>query len=290
MRKLLASLLCLGGLLAWSQSTHKLSANWEDLTGPDFITAIHQAQGVCVLPFGIIEKHGPHLPLGTDLIDVRYAVLHAVQQEYAVVFPPYYFGQIAEARHEPGTVSYDWDLQLRLLQATTDEMSRNGCKKIIIVNGHGGNLELLPFFAQAQLEKQHDYVVYVYWWSRTPNDGGPKLKDKVNEHAGEGETSMMMVSRPDLVHQDRAGEESGADLNRQHLPPGVYTGIWWYAKFPEHYAGNGAFASKAEGEFDMKSWENGIANVIRAVKADQTSLELQNEFYQKAKHPLDTKQ
>lgn len=290
MRNILVSLLCLCGLLAWSQPAHKLSANWEELTGPDFIAAIHQSQGVCVLPFGIIEKHGPQLPLGTDLIDVRYAALHAVQQEYAVVFPPYYFGQIAEAMHEPGTVSYDWDLQLKLLQATTDEMARNGCKKIIIVNGHGGNLSLLPYFAQAQLEKPHDYVVYVYWWSRTANDGGPKVKDKVNEHAGEGETSMMMVSRPDLVHKERSNQESGADLNRQHLPPGVYTGIWWYAKFPEHYAGNGALASKAEGEFDMNSWETGIANVIRAVKADQTSLELQNEFYRKSTHPLDTKQ
>jgi hypothetical protein len=38
-----------------------LSVHWEELTGPDFVTAIHQAQGVCVLPFGIIEKHGPHL-------------------------------------------------------------------------------------------------------------------------------------------------------------------------------------------------------------------------------------
>src|SRR5256886_2838535 len=57
-------------------------------------------------PFGILEKHGPHLPLGTDLLDVRYAALHAAEQEYTVVFPEYYFGQIFEARHEPGTVAY----------------------------------------------------------------------------------------------------------------------------------------------------------------------------------------
>ena len=62
-------------------SQQSLSANWEELTGPDFIQAIHQSQGVCVLPFGIIEKHGPHLPLGTDLLDVRFAVMNAVKQE-----------------------------------------------------------------------------------------------------------------------------------------------------------------------------------------------------------------
>src|SRR6185312_147277 len=88
---------------AQSQS---LSAKWEELTAPDFVQAIHQSQGVCVLPFGIIEKHGPHLPLGTDLLDVRFAALHAAEQEYVVVFPEYYFGQIAEAKHEPGTMAY----------------------------------------------------------------------------------------------------------------------------------------------------------------------------------------
>src|ERR1039457_900569 len=63
-----------------------LSPKWEELTGADFIQAVHQSQGVCVLPFGILEKHGPHLPIGTDLLDVRFAVMNAVKQEYAVVF------------------------------------------------------------------------------------------------------------------------------------------------------------------------------------------------------------
>ena len=289
MRRLMVLLTLLCAAPVWGQQTSKLSANWEDLTGPDFIHAIQQAQGVCVLPFGIMEKHGAQLPIGTDLIDVRHAVEQAVQKEYAVVFPPYYFGQIAEAREQPGTVAYPRKLQLALLQATTDEMSRNGCKKIVIVNGHGGNLSLLPYFAQTQLDKPHDYIVYVYWWSR-PDNGGPVVEDKVDEHAGETETSMMLVSAPDLVHMDRANAESGADLNRDPLPKGLYTGIWWYAKFPNHYAGNGALATEAMGEYLMSHWVDGIVNVIRAVKADQEGLKLQNEFYEKSKHPLDTKQ
>ena len=289
-RRAIALLLLVGTAMAWGQDTSKLSAKWEELTGPDFIKAIQQAQDVCVLPFGIIEKHGAHLPLGTDLINVRFAVEHAVDQEYAVIFPAYYFGQIAEARQQPGTVAYSRDLQLSLLQATTDEMSRNGCKKIIIVNGHGGNLSLLPYFAQSQLDKQHDYVVYVYWWSRSKAAGGPVVEDKLDMHAGESETATTMVSRPDLVHQDRAKQESGADLHRQNLPEGVYTGIWWYARFPNHYSGDGSLPTKELGEYDMKAWEDGIANVIKSVKADQTSLELQNEFFRDAEHPLDTRQ
>ncbi len=100
----------------------------------------------------------------------------------------------------------------------------------------------------------------------------------------------MMVANPSLVHMNRVGQESGADQDRVHLPPGVYTGIWWYAKFPNHYAGDAQYANEKLGEIDMKAWAEGIANVIRSVQADENSLALQNQFYQESTHPLDTKQ
>jgi creatinine amidohydrolase len=272
---------------AQAQAAIKLSVHWEELTAADFREGIHRSQGTCLLPFGILEKHGPHLPLGTDLLDVRYAALHAAEQEYAVVFPEYYFGQIAEARHEPGTIAYSREMQLALLQETTDEMARNGCKKIIIANGHGGNEHLLPFFAQSQLDKPHDYVVYVFD-ERTPQSGGPAKKTKIDMHAGESETSKMIISRPDTVHLDRANQESGADQHHQNLPEDVYTGIWWYARFPNHYSGDGSAATKELGKYQMDWWIETLAKTIRAVKADDASLKLQNEFYEKSKHPLDT--
>jgi creatinine amidohydrolase len=272
-----------------ARAQEKLSVHWEELTAPDFVKAIERSLGTCVLPFGILEKHGAHLPLGTDLLDVRHAVLNAAEREYAVVFPEYYFGQIFEARHEPGTVAYSSHLQLELLQETTDEMGRNGCKKIIVVNGHGGNEHLLPFFAQSQLEKPHDYVVYIFD-RRSPSSGGPAKKDALDMHAGESETSKMMIARPDLVHMDRAGSESGADQHRVKLPEDVYTGIWWYARFPNHYSGDGSLATRELGSFQMDWWVDTVAKIIRAVKADQTSLQLQNEFYEKARHPLGTTQ
>ena len=284
---LLASFFCCLSCPLLAQQN--LSVHWEELTAPDFVQGIARSGGTCLLPFGIIEKHGPHLPLGTDLLDVRYAALHAAEKEYAVVFPEYYFGQIFEARHQPGTVAYSSHLQLELLQETTDEMARNGCKKVIIVNGHGGNESLLPFFAQTQLETQHDYVVYVLGLVETP-PGGPPKKTSNDMHAGESETSTMLISRPDLVHMDRAKDESGADQARLHLPQELYTGIWWYARFPNHYSGDGSVATRELGQFKMDHWIQAIVDSIKAVKADQTSLELQNEFYQKAKRPLDTKQ
>jgi creatinine amidohydrolase len=267
----------------------KLSPKWEELTAADFRLAIQQSKGTCLLPFGILEKHGPHLPLGTDLLNVRYASLQAVQQEYAVVFPEYYFGQIFEAKHEPGTVAYSMELQLRLLQETTDEMARNGCKKIVIVNGHGGNEHLLPFFAQAQMDKPHDHVVYVLDGERSRPGGPPKKSTGIDYHAGENETANTMVSRPDLVHLDRAVGESGADERRLNLPETIYTGIWWYARFPNHYSGDGSVARRELGEWNMKNWIELTVEAIRAAKADDASLKIQNEFYEKSKHPLDTR-
>jgi creatinine amidohydrolase len=279
-------LLFFGLIPGWSQT--KLSTHWEELTAADFRLAIQQSQGTCLLPFGILEKHGPHLPLGTDLLNVRYASLYAADQEYAVVFPEYYFGQIFEARHEPGAIAYSRELQLSLLQETTDEMARNGCKKVIIVNGHGGNESLLPFFAQTQLQKPHDYVVYVLGLVQ-PAGGPPRKSTGVDWHAGEEETSATLVSHPELVHLDRAKSESGGDLGRLKLPENLYTGIWWYARFPNHYSGDGSVATTELGQYKMNAWIDGIVKSIRAVKADGESLKLQNEFFEKATHPLDTR-
>lgn len=281
-----AVLLALAASLASAQT---LSVKWEELTAADFTKAIEKSRGVCILPFGVLEKHGPHLPLGNDLINVRYLAVHGAQEEFAVVFPEYYFGQIFEAKHEPGTIAYSPRLQLELLQETTDEMSRNGCKKILILNGHGGNNHLLPYFAQSQLASQKDYVVYVYFRGPYP-PGRPPMKSKTDSHAGESETSHTLISRPDLVHMDRATSQSGADQNRIDLPDGVYTGIWWFGKFPHHYAGEGAAATKQLGEFDMKAQVANIANVLRAIKADQMSPRLQQEFFDGAKRPNETKQ
>lgn len=291
-RRVLSCSVILDGVMSLVQiasAQAKLPVRWEELTGPDFVKAIQQAQGTCILPIGILEKHGPHMPIGSDLLNARYVALHAADQQYAVVFPEYYFGQIAEARQEPGTVSYSRELQLALMQATTDEMARNGCKKILIVNGHGGNNHLLPYFAQTQLEKPHDYVVYVFD-QRVPATGGPPKKTTVDQHAGESETSKMLIVRPDLVHMDRAKSESGDDQHHVNLPDGVYTGIWWYARFPDHYAGDGSVANKELGDYQVKWWVDAVSKVLVAIKADNDSLRLQKEFYEKAEHPLDTPQ
>ena len=278
---------------ATSSAGQGLPAKWEELTGPDFVQALQASKGTCALPFGIIEKHGPSGPLGTDLLNVRYTTVLAAREEYTIIFPEYYVGQIFEARHQPGTIAYSSHLQLEMLQETVSEMARNGCQKIIIVNGHGGNNFLLQYFAQTQLDSPKDYLVYAVMASSSA-EGMPAAakpsRPGVDGHAGEGETSNIMAHRPELAHPERASTQSGADQNRMELPEGVYTGIWWFAKFPNHYQGDAAGATAARGDAATKASAARIANAIRAIKRDETGPKLQKEFFEKAAKPTATKQ
>ena len=285
-----AAMLPLGPSSAQAQ---RLSPKWEELTASDFVRALDLGANSCVLPFGIIEKHGPAGPLGTDLLNVRYTTLLAAADEYAIVSPEYYVGQIFEARHQPGTVAYSSRLQLDLLQETVAEMARNGCRKIMIVNGHGGNNALVQYFAQIQLETAKDYIVYTFSALTSsaglPSSAAPS-RPGVDGHAGEGEISNVMASRPELAHPERSSTQSGADLNRLELPEGLYTGIWWYAKFPNHYQGDSSRATATRGEATTRAAATRIANAIRAMKRDETGPQLQKEFFEKISRPTATPQ
>ena len=275
-------------VLASQPAAQALSPRWEELTASDFVKALEASGGTCALPFGIVEKHGPSGPLGTDLINVRYTTLLAAREEYTIVFPEYYFGQIFEAKHQPGTIAYSSHVQLELLQETVAEMGRNGCRKILIVNGHGGNNQLLPYFAQAQLESPRDYIVYTVSALGSPQGAtaaAAPSRPGVDGHAGEGEIANVMASRPDLAHPERSASESGADLNRLELPEGVFTAIGWYARFPNHYAGDAAGATATRGQASTNASAVRLANVLRAIKRDETGLRLQKEFFEKTAKP-----
>jgi creatinine amidohydrolase len=263
----------------------QLPARWDDLTASDWPSALEKSSQTCILPFGILEKHGPHSPIGTDLIHVREWAARATKQEYAVVFPDYFYGQINEARQQPGTFSLPGQLIYNLLEATCDEIARNGFKKIIILNGHGGNPEFIRFFMQSFLNKRHNYVIYFYTGENDPAYSAEyrkmhKSDMKGDEHAGESETSVLMYYRPDLMRMDRAETQSGADQKRLNVP-GLYTPIWWYASFPNHYAGEGAKATAEYGKFITDHEIVSFIKALKTVKADNDALKLQNEFYDK---------
>jgi creatinine amidohydrolase len=270
----------------------ELKVKWEELTSPDFLRAVAKSGGTCVIPLGVIEKHGPHLPLGTDLLDAREVAVRAALKEYAIVFPPYYFGQIFEAKHQPGTVAYSQKLMWEILQETCDELSRNGVKKIILMNGHGGNNNFLPYFCQSQLASRKDYAVFLFQAPRDPDfDAQVKKmrKTTLEAHAGEVETSSVMAHRPDLVNLNDANSQSGENQKRLTNIPGLYTGIWWYAAYPNHYAGDGSAGNAKLGELVIEHQAVQLAKAIKEVKEDQNTLDLQKRFFEQADNPLKTR-
>ena len=270
---------------------HDLPVFWEDLTAPDFRTAVDKAGGVCVIPIGVYEKHGPHLPLGTDVIRAKEMCRRAANMEYCIVYPDFYFGQILEAKHQPGTIAYSTQLMLKVLDETCREIARNGLKKIILVNTHGGNNSYLPYFLQIQLERSCDYATFLMQF-RESKEVEEKIKSlrksTTGGHADEVETAEMIAIRPEAVRMDQVATESGRDLNRLNLP-NLNTGISWYSRYPNHYAGQADGATAQLGEVRLEARSRQLADSIKALKADKVTLQLQNEFYNQSQSPLDTK-
>jgi creatinine amidohydrolase len=261
----------------------------EEITSPQFLSAVEKAGGVCVIPLGIIEKHGPHLPLGTDLFEARAVAFRAAEKEYAVIFPPYFTGQIFEAKHQPGTISYSTELMWKVLEETCAELARNGLKKIILLNGHGGNTSFLQYFCQSRLASPYGYTVVLFESEQNPafdKEIQSLKKAKLDGHAGEEETSMMYVIRPDLVNIDAIKNESGLDQGKLESLKSGYAGIWWYAKYPNHFASDVARPDKKLGDLLIEKEASGLAGLIKYLKTDNTIDKLQDEFYKRAGNPL----
>ena len=260
-----------------------IPSRWDELIASDWPKAMTQSNKTCILPIGILEKHGPQAPIGSDLIHVREWAARATKIEYAVVFPDFFYGQINEARHQPGTFSLPRQLVLELLDSTCAEIARNGFDKILIINKHGGNPELIRYFIQTQLERRRNYAVYFFdpKSDSTYNAKVAKMRKSDpagDNHAGENETSTLLYLRPDLVKLDSSKNESGENQKRLNLKD-LYTAIWWYADYPNHYAGEGGKATKEFGKLITDNLLAHLVAAIKEVKADTKTLQLQKEFF-----------
>jgi creatinine amidohydrolase len=260
---------------------------WEELTGDLFTQAVQDVKGVCLLPLSCIERHAHHLPLATDMLIARELCRRATELEPAVIYPDFIYTQILEARHYPGCIGIQPDVFLKLLDNVCSEIARNGLKKIVIVNAHGGNDSLIHFLTQIQLAIPRNYVVYVAEPPLSAADEkeiAKRMETKVDGHAGEQETSMILAIRPDLVRKEALNSDNeGMPLERlkELRDHGVDTGIWWYADHPSHYCGDGSFGSAEKGELLLAARARALAKAIRIIKEDTETGRLQAEFFQR---------
>jgi creatinine amidohydrolase len=265
-----------------------MSMRWEELTGDQFVEAAKTCEGVCVVALSVVERHGHHLPLGTDTYQGRSMLSRIAAREPIIEFPDYIFTQIPEARHLAGTISIDGELMIKLLDNVCREIARNGCKKVVLLNAHGGNFGLLALYNMLQLYKPKEYVVYIVGPFGAMSGLELPWPREEDGHAGPGETSMMLALRPDLVDMSKVPlDDEGKARNRLQAlrEAGVQTGIWWYADHPTHYAGNAAHGTAAAGEQILDAIADSIAQAIRAIKADTVAAQLQAEFFAGSQAP-----
>lgn len=230
---------------------------WEELRQDEFTDAVKRSRGVCILPIGCVEAHGIHMPLACDTMHAYGACKMAAEREEVVVFPPLYYGEKSGAGEYPGTIIFPETLIHQILDQCCKEIHRNGFKKILIVNGHGGNSAMLNNFARSTLQSKSGYSVFIVS-SDLANCMPAKILDNVDKYpeltdedkkilqdyvdkskkGGHGcftETGWMYALRPDLVRLDLMSEKNGSSTQRfdeftQHK---IYTPFGWMGNYPD---------------------------------------------------------
>ncbi len=267
---------------------------WELLTPAEFKKLAREEQ-ICILPIGSLERHGEHLPFGTDALTSHHLACKAAEMEPCVVFPPYWFGQVHEASCFAGAINFPSRLCLEMLETLCDQIAHNGFKKIVILNGQGGNINMLEYFAMSNLDRKVDYTLYIV---RGVNINGRHvaelgdLWDTVPGHAGESETSFLMAVAPQAVRMDQqcfAEPIKPRGLMQPMLDAGATNGLWWYADYPKNVTESPSAATEEKGKRIMEARAKDLAELLKFIKEDTVVPALQKEFYDRVDHVKDLK-
>jgi creatinine amidohydrolase len=241
---------------------------WENLREEEFEGAINESKGVCVMPVGCFEKHGQHLPVGTDILEGSYILHKAAEIEPVCVFPDFKFGDVQGLTEHKGAIRLTVELQQALMTKLCSEIARNGFKKILLFNSHGGNHAFLNNFIRSTQHDKKDYIVMKKTFAigkANPNhmmalinEKGrsvfPELTDsditmlqdyvdnkKYGGHGGFMETSAMLECYPELVRMDRIYADESLNTGKTKFleDVGLNTSTrFWSRAFPNSYAGH----------------------------------------------------
>jgi creatinine amidohydrolase len=169
---------------------------------------------VILQPVGAVEQHGPHLPLavdtmiGTAVLGQALAQLPSEIPAYAL--PPLWYGKSNEHWHFPGTITLSAQTLMAVLMEVGESLYRAGFRKLVFLNAHGGQPQVIEIVAR-DLHQQHaDLMVFPLFVWRVPNVSHEFLTAKELElgiHAGDAETSLMLAIAPDQVHMEAAVQE-----------------------------------------------------------------------------------
>ena len=180
---------------------------------------------VAVLPVGATEPHNFHLPEGQDLLHTRYVARRSCELAYGrgaqvICLPAIPYGVDCNLQDFPLAIHVSQDTLNRLVADIVRSLAGYGIRKILILNGHGGN-QFKPLIRELQCELPV-YLFLCDWW-KVGMDHYMEIFEQEDDHAGEMETSVALALYPELVELEKARPATGADFQFEALRQGWVT-------------------------------------------------------------------
>ena len=249
--------------------------NWHEMSAADF-TAIDQARTVAILPIAAVEQHGPHLPLGVDaminqgVLDRTLAKLE--EQLPVLVLPMVWVGKSDEHIDFKGTITQSAQTLIAGWREIGESVARAGVRKLIFLNSHGGQIQIMQIVArQLRIEQNMFVVAYSWFQGGLPVNCIEAEEVRFGIHAGDMETSMMLALHPELVRMDRAENFVPKTKENAEAFPNVTglgaAGFGWKAQdlHPSGAIGNAQIASAEKGEAIVAHAASALANLLTEV-------------------------
>ena len=241
---------------------------------------------VAVLPVGIYEDHGPHLPVDVDIRLVTEICDRAVARvpPEAVLVPPVSHGYSPHHMDFHGTLTIDWDVFVKYVKNVCCSLAHHGFQRILIVNGHGSNTSPVDLAARLTIIEYEGKVLCAtvnHWGLRKVKEVGREIRESDyggTSHGGEYETSLYLALKPELVDMSKAVDERSplsasfqTDLLAGGHPEGSSASLipYWSTKTASGVMGDATKATKEKGEKFLEAAVEGLIELIRELRATE---------------------
>jgi creatinine amidohydrolase len=230
---------------------------------------------VIIQPIGAIEQHGPHLPIAVDSaisLGVLGKALSQLDDDIPVyALPCLYYGKSNEHSGFPGTITLSAQTLLAVITEMALSIYRSGFRKLILMNSHGGQPQIMEIAARDIHQEYPDFLVFPLFTWRVPHIVGEMLTPQEQEygsHAGDAETSIMLSLLPQQVQMDKAVKEYPQGLPENSLldMEGKLPFAWLTKELSKTgVMGDATVATREKGDRILESLAKGWVQVIQDV-------------------------
>jgi creatinine amidohydrolase len=247
--------------------------DWADFRAPDF-TTIDPARTIAILPTAAVEQHGPHLPVGTDTIInthlCRLLAERAPKDLDLRILPVMAVGKSNEHLWAPGTLTLSANTALAAWTEIGLSVARAGVKKIVILNSHGGNADLISILSR-ELRVQAGMLAVRLGWSAMGLPPGlySDQETRFGIHGGDMETSLLLHFRPDTVEMSAARDFRSTAETAQIQPIGAVAQAWISSDLnPAGVVGEAHLATADKGRRTAEHIVADVLGLLRKVAAE----------------------